>query len=66
MEDTERETHKWAPRSSGCVPVTVQKDISSAHPPLHTHLHLPSKQFSEARLGYRRERQGSERSSNFI
>ena len=48
------------------LPVTVQKDISSAHPPLHTHLHLPSKQFSEARLGYRRERQGSERSSNFI
>lgn len=65
MEDAERETHKWGPRSSGCVIVTVQEDISLS-PTLHTHLHLPSKQFSEARLGYRRERQGSERSSNLI
>lgn len=30
MEDAERETHKWGPRSSGCVIVTVQEDISSA------------------------------------
>ena len=42
-------------------------DSSESHlPTLHTRLRLPSEQLGEARLGYRRERQGSERLSNFI
>lgn len=39
MEDAERETHKWGPRSSGCVIVTVQEDISLS-PTLHTHIFI--------------------------